>query len=308
MMFRLIRFLIITMTLGRIKWLMRLTWVWRFIVFLGVTGWLSKRIRRAIGLDASKAKSEVDSAWAEALRYAPKPATAAAGVAYTAPAAPESPVAPTSSEPVSESISEVTGFTADGTSETITIHEVRAEGETETIVRIADDAGNVETVVTGSSVEDIDLAHLGTQADALESTIEEIVEAEIEDEIAIDEILDTLEAAEPEVEVVDIVAVEDSEVEVAEVGDIEAVAIEPAKPKRSRKPAVAAEAPASPIDPDWVRADGSHECPASHPVKAKASSMIYYAPESGHYDRTIPDVCFASDADALAAGYRAPRR
>ena len=36
--------------------------------------------------------------------------------------------------------------------------------------------------------------------------------------------------------------------------------------------------------------------------------MIYYVPESGHYDRTIPDVCFASEIDAEAAGYRAPRR
>lgn len=277
MMFRLVRFLIITLTLGRIKWLMRLTWVWRLIVFLGLTGWLSRRIRRAMGLDKQQ-KTDVDSAWAEALRYTPSPATAGASAGVASPSATrEAPVTPKTSEPFSESLSEVTGSTADGATETITMHEVRADGETETIVRIADDAGDVETVVTGTPVEEIDLARLGTQSKQ-EETIEEIVEAEIEQEEAIDEILDTLEAAEPEVEEI--------EVDVEEVEIIEEEA----------------------IDPDWVRGDGSHDCPRSHPVKAKASSMIYYLPESGHYDRTIPDVCFASDVDAEAAGYRAPRR
>ena len=201
MMFRLVRFLIIALTLGRIKWLMRLTWVWRLVVFLGITGWLSKKLRQTIGLD-KKQKTDVDSAWAEALRYSPSPATAAAetssGAASTAPAGKKSPVAPEAAVPMSESRSEVTGSTADGSTETITIHEVSTEGETETIVRIADDAGNVETLVTGSPVEEIDLANLGTRPAEQEQIVEEIVEAEVESEAAIDEILDTLEAAEPE--------------------------------------------------------------------------------------------------------------
>ncbi len=318
MMFRLIRFLIIALTLGRIKWLMRLTWVWRFVVFLGATRWIAKRLRQAIGLDSSQKKTEVDSAWAEALRYAPTPATATAGGASTAPvstASPAAPVAPAPSEPASESLSEVTGFAEDGSSETITIHEVSAKGESETIVRIADDIGNVETVVTSSSVEDIDLVHLGTQAEESEPSIEEIVEAEIEEEAAIDEILATMEAAEPdvmEVEEVEIaeVEIEAIDVEAMESVPVEAVEIAPVKPKSRRKP-VAPEPepePVSLIDPDWVRGDGSQDCPEAHPVKAKVNSMIYYVPESGHYGLTIPDVCFASDADAEAAGYRAPRR
>ncbi len=304
MMFRLVRFLIITLTLGRIKWMMRLTWVWRLIVFLGITGWLSKKLRRTIGLD-KKQKTDVDSAWAEALRYTPTQGTtgAGAGAAYTAPVGKESPVAPEASEPVAVSRSEVTGYAADGSTETITINEVSAEGETETIVRIADDAGNVETIVTGSPVEEIDFANLGTRPAEQEQSVEEVVEAEIESEAAIDEILDTLEAAEPEVELV-------------ETGNAAATEIDLEQPQVEHTPMIqqplesAAEdlAPAADFDPDWVRGDGTVDCPASHPVKAKASSMIYYVPESGHYDRTIPDVCFAADIDAEAAGYRAPRR
>ncbi len=301
MMFRLVRFLIISLTLGRIKWLMRVTWVWRLIVFLGIAGWLSRRLRRMVGLDKPKQTSDVDSAWAEALRYTPSPATASAGVAAASPreASPETPAA---SETVSEARSEVTGYSTDGSSETITMHEVSADGETETVVRIADDDGTVETIVTGSPVEEIDLAHLGTQAAEQEATIEEIVEAEIETEAAIDAILDTLEAAEPEVEV--------EEVEIEAIEEI--VELDPEQPQVEHMPMpddVEPEVvPIPDIEPDWVRGDGTIDCPEEHPVKAKATSMIYYVPESGHYDRTIPDVCFATALDAEAAGYRAPRR
>src|SRR5690242_9959881 len=82
-MFRLVRFLIITFTLGRIRWLMRLTWLWRLIVFLGLTGWLSRKIRQTIGLD-KKASTDVDSAWADALRYTPQPAAAGASASAAA--------------------------------------------------------------------------------------------------------------------------------------------------------------------------------------------------------------------------------
>jgi hypothetical protein len=198
----------------------------------------------------------------------------------------------------------VTGVAADGSSETITLSEARVDGETETVARIADDEGNIETVVTGSPVEEIDLVHLGSKAADTEA-VEEIVEAEIEAEAEIDEILDTLEAAEPEVE----------EAETVEE-TIEAEA--PAEVKKSKKSKKVVEetieadddldADLLLIEPDWVRGDGTLDCPDSHPVKAKASSMIYYIPESGHYGLTIPDVCFATDLDAQAAGYRAPRR
>jgi hypothetical protein len=288
-MYRLIRFLIITFTLGRIRWLMRLTWVWRLIVFLGLTGWLSKKLRGMVGLD-KRAATDVDSAWADALRYTPAPAGPAAASAPPAPRPAAKPTPAPVTEPIAEATDEVIGYAADGTSETITMHEVRAGDETETIVRIEDDAGNVETLVTDSPVEELDLANLGEPVTAPAEPVLEVedIELEIVEEAEIDEIVDTLEAAEPRVE-------------------------EAPKPKRTRKPKPVAEpveppAEAPIIDPDWVRGDGTDECPATHPVKAKATSMIYYVPESGHYGLTIPDVCFASPADAEAAGYRAPRR
>jgi hypothetical protein len=51
-------------------------------------------------------------------------------------------------------------------------------------------------------------------------------------------------------------------------------------------------------------------CPASHPIKGNKSSMgalIYHTPASASYDRTRPEACFATEAEAEAAGYRAPR-
>jgi hypothetical protein len=60
--------------------------------------------------------------------------------------------------------------------------------------------------------------------------------------------------------------------------------------------------------PNWIRGDGTENCPAGYPIKAKASSLIYHTHDSRNYDVTIPDVCFASVEDAQAAGYRAPFR
>lgn len=345
MMFRLVRFLILTLTLGRIRWLMRLTWLWRLVVFLGVTGWLSKRLRQAIGLD-KKASTEIDSAWADALRYTPQPATAGAAGSAGFASAPMAPPAPE----VSHSRSEVTGTTADGETETITIDEVVAGGVSESIVHIADDAGNAETLITGSPVDDLDLANLGeaTAASAApavddvetdEVIVEEIVMEETDDgaiiieDIVVDEttneaiVIDEIVIVEPVVDEADIETQADLEVldliETLEASEPEVpeVEAEPEPPKRKRVRKVKEESVAEPlevtdedpdpdilIDPDWVRGDGSDECPDSHPVKAKASSMIFYTPESGHYERTIPDVCFAGEEDAIAAGYRAPRR
>jgi hypothetical protein len=56
-----------------------------------------------------------------------------------------------------------------------------------------------------------------------------------------------------------------------------------------------------------VAGDGSRDCPANFPIKGNASSMIYHRPGQSSYDRTIPEFCFASETDAEAAGYRAPR-
>lgn len=60
--------------------------------------------------------------------------------------------------------------------------------------------------------------------------------------------------------------------------------------------------------PSWIQGDGTVDCPDEFPIKAKATSMIYYEPGTYHYSVTYPDVCFGSPDDAVAAGYRAPKR
>lgn len=70
-------------------------------------------------------------------------------------------------------------------------------------------------------------------------------------------------------------------------------------------PAVAPDAPSLPAGA--VQGDGSADCPAGFPIKGNASSMIYHRPGTGSYERTVPELCFATDAAAAAAGYRAPR-
>jgi hypothetical protein len=49
-------------------------------------------------------------------------------------------------------------------------------------------------------------------------------------------------------------------------------------------------------------------CPASHLVKGNRASMIYHPPGGEFYDATRPEDCFASPADAEAAGYRRSQR
>ena len=55
-------------------------------------------------------------------------------------------------------------------------------------------------------------------------------------------------------------------------------------------------------------AEGTHECPEDYPIKGNASSRIYHRPGESSYDATIPEICFASDTAADAAGYRARKR
>ena len=56
-----------------------------------------------------------------------------------------------------------------------------------------------------------------------------------------------------------------------------------------------------------IEGDGSHHCPGSHAIKGNASSKIYHLPGGRSYDQTIPEACFASEEDAVAAGYRASK-
>jgi hypothetical protein len=52
-------------------------------------------------------------------------------------------------------------------------------------------------------------------------------------------------------------------------------------------------------------------CPSSHPIKGNRSSSgekIYHVPGGQFYDRTDPERCFATEADAQANGYRRSER
>ena len=54
------------------------------------------------------------------------------------------------------------------------------------------------------------------------------------------------------------------------------------------------------------RGDDSGGCPADFPIKGNASSKIYHLPDIPSYQGTKAGWCFATEADAMAAGYRAP--
>ena len=65
----------------------------------------------------------------------------------------------------------------------------------------------------------------------------------------------------------------------------------------------AAEQPAAST---WVEpVDGA--CPSGYPVKGNANSGIYHVPGGRFYDRTVPERCYATPADAEADGYRAAK-
>lgn len=48
-------------------------------------------------------------------------------------------------------------------------------------------------------------------------------------------------------------------------------------------------------------------CPSGYPIKGNANSRIYHVPGGRFYDRTVPERCYASAADAEADGYRAAK-
>jgi hypothetical protein len=55
----------------------------------------------------------------------------------------------------------------------------------------------------------------------------------------------------------------------------------------------------------FVRVQGMSTCPDGFPIKGNASSGIYHRPNESSYQRTIPEVCFATEEAAIANGYRA---
>ena len=49
------------------------------------------------------------------------------------------------------------------------------------------------------------------------------------------------------------------------------------------------------------------DCPPENPIKGNLPSRIFHLPDQPTYERTIPEICFASEAAAMAAGFRAAR-
>ncbi len=63
--------------------------------------------------------------------------------------------------------------------------------------------------------------------------------------------------------------------------------------------------PDAPELPDGaVAGDGTRFCPENFPIKGNARSMIYHRPTDDSYSPTIPEVCFATESAAQAAGFR----
>ena len=52
--------------------------------------------------------------------------------------------------------------------------------------------------------------------------------------------------------------------------------------------------------------DDADEAPAGFEIKGNADSMLYHVPGSAFYDRTVPEVWFASEEAAEAAGFSKP--
>jgi len=56
-----------------------------------------------------------------------------------------------------------------------------------------------------------------------------------------------------------------------------------------------------------VAGTGELDCVEGYPIKGNASSKIYHVAGQSSYERTIPELCFATEEDAIAAGYRASK-
>ena len=61
------------------------------------------------------------------------------------------------------------------------------------------------------------------------------------------------------------------------------------------------------IPVDAVRGTGGRDCPPGFPVKGNLPSRVFHTPGQQDYDRTSPEICFASEAAARDAGFRHSR-
>ncbi|MBI4022893.1 thermonuclease family protein [Candidatus Berkelbacteria bacterium] len=50
------------------------------------------------------------------------------------------------------------------------------------------------------------------------------------------------------------------------------------------------------------------DCPLDRAIKGNAQSMIYHVPGGEFYERTKPEACFATEPEAVTAGYRRSKR
>jgi micrococcal nuclease len=82
----------------------------------------------------------------------------------------------------------------------------------------------------------------------------------------------------------------------------------PQAPAPTAMPAAASASSAPGRWPNSVQPVSEWECPESHPFKGNANSMIYHPPGGRYYAKTKPEGCFATAEDAVAAGFRAPKR
>lgn len=46
------------------------------------------------------------------------------------------------------------------------------------------------------------------------------------------------------------------------------------------------------------------DCPPDHPIKGNLPSRIYHLAEQSTYERTNPEICFATESAAMMAGFR----
>jgi hypothetical protein len=77
----------------------------------------------------------------------------------------------------------------------------------------------------------------------------------------------------------------------------------PDAPVASAPAPAPAPAPEPVAAPAWVATtDGA--APDGYPVKVNTRSGIFHVPGGRSYDRTVPDRCYATAADAEADGYR----
>jgi len=61
------------------------------------------------------------------------------------------------------------------------------------------------------------------------------------------------------------------------------------------------------ISPNTPQAKAT-DCPVNKPIKGNAQSGIYHLPTGQYYNQTRPERCFATESEAIDAGYRKSKK